>query len=167
MLCTNYTNFSESRTDNSCTLSFSSSATATLTQWAIQMLCSEGAVNYQVLGPCFSRDNVQRKVWHLMFISRKTSIFGLAFYFCFATCGTLARRDTSCSGCIQAENCIFGRLIKCRAANMATVEKTDFIVYAHQHITVLEAKLKSSDMETTLSFLFQTCTNTQIVESNL
>lgn len=121
MLCTNYTNFSESRTDNGCTLFFS-----TLTQWATQMLCREAAVNYRLLGPCFSRDNVQRKVWHLMSISNETSIFGLPFYFCFATCVALAQRDTSCSGCIQAENCIFGRPIKCRAANMATVEKNRF-----------------------------------------
>lgn len=120
------------------------SATETLTQWAIQMLCREGAVNYWVLGPCFSRDNVQRKVWHLMFISHKTSIFGLPFYSCCATCVTLAQRDTSCSGCIRAENCIFGRLIECRAANMATVEKTDFTVYVHHsYITVLNWKAQT------------------------
>lgn len=139
---------------------FFRSATATLTQWAIQMLCREGAVNYRVLGPCFSRDNVQRKVWHLMFISHETSMFGLPFYFCSATCVTLAQRHTSCSGCIQAENCIFGRLIKCRAANMVTVEKYRF----HRICTSFR---HHCDMETTWSFLLQTCTNTQIVECNL
>lgn len=111
-------NFAESFTDNGLKPSFLTAAVS-ITQWAIQTLCSEGAVNYCVFVLVSVTTMYKGRCGTSGFISHTASIFGLLF-----TSALRQALANICWGYIQVKMGISGRLIKCRAIWMVIILKS-------------------------------------------